>query len=296
MPIQSTCPHCGTSAELADELAGQTCPCVHCGKMMDVSVGGAKRSKRSLSSWLFFFVVFMYFIGCDAIGIGISLLLPAIQAAREASRRVQCVNNLKQIGLAMQGYHQKYGCFPPAFIPDQNGKPKHSWRVLILPFLDEQVLYAKYRFDEPWDGPNNQLIESSIPHVYRCPSDASPNLLNTSCAMIVGPHAVSDGPKPHSMNDVKDGPSNTIMVAETTKAGINWMEPRDLDAEKINFHTYGLEKDLGKEICEIFDCHTDVANVLMCDGSVQTISADSVSPEKLKAMTTIDGGEKMPIR
>ena len=99
----------------------------------------------------------------------------------------------------MHEYQQKYGCFPPAFIPDENGKPKHSWRMLILPFLGKDGLYKKYRFDEPWNGPHNKELAARMPAVYRCPTyadflgDETTSSL-TSYAMIVGPHAVSDGP------------------------------------------------------------------------------------------------------
>ena len=87
-----------------------------------------------------------------------SLLLPAVQAARESKRQMVCAQNLKQIGLAMHAYHQKYGSFPPAYIAGKDGKPKHSWRLLILPFLDQEDLYREYRFDEPWNGPHNSQL------------------------------------------------------------------------------------------------------------------------------------------
>ena len=70
-------------------------------------------------------------------------------SAHEATKRVQCTNNLKQIGLAMQNYHSAYGTFSPAFIADEQGNPMHSWRFVILPFLEEQGLYEAYDFSQP---------------------------------------------------------------------------------------------------------------------------------------------------
>ena len=70
-------------------------------------------------------------------------------------------NNLRQIALALQSYHQANGCFPPAYVADKNGKPMHSWRVLILPYLGFDDLYKAYDFTEPWDGPNNKKTESA---------------------------------------------------------------------------------------------------------------------------------------
>jgi len=291
--------------DVADGYAGQTCSCAHCGKPVNIPSGGGARSKRRRSLWLNPLVLFfLLIIGCDTIGMLISQFLPALQAAREAKRRVQCVENLKQIGLAMQGYHQQYGCFPPAFIPDKNGKPMHSWRVLMLPFLEQDALYHQYRFDEPWNGPHNKALADHMPSVYRCPSsDPTPDPSQTSYAMIVGPHAISDGPTPHRMSDIKDGASNTIMVAEAAKAainwaeaastGINWMEPRDLNAENMDFCTRAVEKDLRRETCEIFRNHNVAANVLFCDGSVRTLSNELLYPKELEALMTIDGGERV---
>src|ERR1700676_3675353 len=105
------------------------------------------------------------------IAVLIALLLPAVQAAREAARRAQCVNNLKQIGLAMHNYHSTYDCFPPAVTADDQGRPLLSWRVLILPYLEEAPLYAQFHLDEPWDSPHNLPLASKMPRVYTCPSD-----------------------------------------------------------------------------------------------------------------------------
>ena len=80
-----------------------------------------------------------------------------------------CTNNLKHIGLALLNYNDIFGCFPPAYTTDANGKPMHSWRVLILPFIEQQTLYKRYRFDEPWDGPNNSLLAKEMPSVFPLP-------------------------------------------------------------------------------------------------------------------------------
>jgi hypothetical protein len=83
------------------------------------------------------------------------LLMPATRSAREAARRSQCVNKLKQIGLAMENYRMVNGCLPPAAITDQTGKPLLSWRVALLPYLDSVELHQKFHLDEPWDSPHN---------------------------------------------------------------------------------------------------------------------------------------------
>src|SRR4249919_3311122 len=106
------------------------------------------------------------------IAVLIALLLPAVQAAREAARRAQCVNNLKQIGLAMHNYHDVKNGLPPSAIVDKQGKPLLSWRVAILPYIEQQPLYDKFKLDEPWDSPNNKDLIQYMPSIYMCPSRA----------------------------------------------------------------------------------------------------------------------------
>jgi hypothetical protein len=86
------------------------------------------------------------------------LVLQALPHAHPGATRMQCSNNLKPIGLALQIYHDQYGSFPPANIVDKDGRPMHSWRVLILPNIEQQKLYEAYNFDEPWDGPNKSTF------------------------------------------------------------------------------------------------------------------------------------------
>ena len=127
------------------------------------------------------------------IGILIALLLPAVQSARESARLMQCTNNLRQIGLALHNYHEVYGSFPPAYVADESGRPIHSWRTLILPYLDQPTLYKEYRFDEPWDGPHNSQLLDVILRIYRCPVEArqhdreSPEARMTNYLAVIGP-------------------------------------------------------------------------------------------------------------
>src|SRR6476620_4852071 len=113
-----------------------------------------------------------------AIAVGLLLFIafvfvagPAVDmGSREAARRMQCSNNLHNIAIALQNYHDDHGSFPPAYIAAADGKPMHSWRVLLLPYLDREDLYAKYRFDEPWDGPNNSQLHGQALKVFLCSS------------------------------------------------------------------------------------------------------------------------------
>jgi type II secretory pathway pseudopilin PulG len=94
------------------------------------------------------------------------ILVISMEVAREesqkAARRFQCLNNLRQIALALQNYRDDFGCFPPAYVADDAGKPMHSWRVLILPYMDRKEVYSQYNFNEPWDGPTNSRLNSYV--------------------------------------------------------------------------------------------------------------------------------------
>ncbi len=106
------------------------------------------------------------------IAVLLAILLPAIQGAREAARQTHCLNNLKQLALAMQNYHDLHQAFPAGFVwPDRT-----MWSALILPQLDEQPLYSTLEFGMPWDkdGSFNERACGTVMPVFRCPSAASP--------------------------------------------------------------------------------------------------------------------------
>jgi hypothetical protein len=217
------------------------------------------------------------------------LLSIAVEGARESARRAQCRNNLKQIGLALFNYHQTFGSFPPPYITDGEGRPRHSWRVLIRPFLDASPFYNSYRFDEPWDGPNNaQLIASERGGWYwhHCPSEHHDDPFTTDYVAIVGPGTAWNVDHPVSVDDMADGPANTLLLVEVVGSGINWAEPRDLALDRIA-PTVNAKSVLG-----ISSRHVGGAYGLMADGSVVFLS-DKLSAATIRGLLTIDGGEEV---
>jgi len=289
MPIPFTCPHCGLQTNVADQYAGQSGPCAGCGNTITLptapqQVGYSAPPPRKRSTPIVLIVVLALAVVLVCAGLPIALLLPAVQSAREAARRAQCSNNLKQIGLAIHNYHACHGCLPPACIADENGRPMHSWRVLILPFIEQSPLYDQYDFDEPWDGPANAALADLMPQIYRCPSDGTAAMSETSYAMIVGPGTLFEDAEVTRFHDVLDGLSNTIMVVEVAGAGIPWMEPMDLDVEQISLR---INQPVGPEIRSH---HPGGVNVLICDGSVRFVS-ETIDPEVLKALITKAGKE-----
>ena len=203
----------------------------------------------------------------------------AMMEVRENAFRVRCSFNLTQISRAMLAYEATFGHLPPAFVADKNGRPMHSWRVLLLPFLDGQALYDEYHFDEPWDGPHNRALANRMPAAYHCPSAGSTNSV-TSYVVIVGPHTALPGAKEVQMAEIKH-PANTIMMVEAAQAGINWLEPRDLSEKDMQFKINGNPNEIGS-------LHVHGANVLYCDGSTHYF-ADSTDAEVLKQLIDQSG-------
>jgi prepilin-type processing-associated H-X9-DG protein len=230
---------------------------------------------------LFGFVVALFWLATPSLG-------PHVSAAR----RTVCQSNLKDIAIALQNYHDVYKRFPPAYIADESGKPMHSWRVLILPFLEQKALYDQIRFYEPWDSPHNSKLAAVSLELFRCPEDGKRGRGHTSYVAVVGPGTAWPGAKSIDIADINDGTSNTILVVEVKNSGIHWMEPRDLDASQmpmtINAKPVGASATL-----DISSGHKGVAQVAFADGSVRAIP--EVTPAAmLRAMLTIAGGESVP--
>jgi len=218
-----------------------------------------------------------FFSTIGPIAILIALLLPAVQAAREAARRSQCVNNLKQIGLAMANYESANGVFPPALTLDPEGKPLLSWRVLLLPYLDNSGLYDQFKLDEPWDGPHNKPLLAKMPKVYECPSWPQAGPGNSVYQVMIGPGTLFEKAEGMALKDVTDGTSNTLMVLET-KAPVPWTQPS------------GLALTRNKPIEGLGSGHPGGFNAAFADGSVKFIK-NLISPSTLEALCTRNGGE-----
>ena len=218
------------------------------------------------------------------VAILVALLVPSVEHAREAARRSSCNCNLKQLGLALQNYADVYKCFPPAYVTDAKGNRMHSWRMLLLPFLEQKPLYEQYDFSEPWNGPHNRLLADKIPPVYGCPSDDLRGPGQVSYLAVTGPGTVWPGNRCATFGDIKDGTSNTLIIVESVGSGIHWMEPRDLPFEAL---AKGINANQGLGVCSR---HDGVAEVSFCDGSVKPIGA-SVSARTLGALATKAGGE-----
>jgi prepilin-type processing-associated H-X9-DG protein len=209
-------------------------------------------------------------------GILVALLLPAVQAAREAARRSQAMNNLKQIGLAFHNYADVYQHFPAATVLGPDGKTPHSWRVAILPYIDGQALYGQYKFDEPWDSENNRKLISQMPAVFREPG-ADPASSFSSYYVLTGEATIFGVKTGAKFADIIDGTSNTILAVEA-KRDIPWTKPED------------IAYDPAKPLPELGGWRLNGYNALFADGSVRFIS-ESIDEMTLRALFTRAGGE-----
>jgi hypothetical protein len=215
-------------------------------------------------------------------GMLVAMLLPAVSSC-PPSHRGNCINNLKQLALAMHLYHQDHGSFPPAYVADGNGRPLHSWRVLLLPYLEEKKRYDAYRWDEPWNGPNNSKL-ADCPWIFQCPTDkGAQNSPMTSYVVVSGPGTPFPGDKSTSFSDFAgDGTSKSILIVEVVNSGIHWMEPRDLNLQQMAT-TINAPRGQG-----ISSAHLGGAVVAYADNHVAFLP-ETISPEQLRARLTIDG-------
>jgi len=224
----------------------------------------------------------------------LALLLPAVPAAREAGRRMQCQNNMRNIVLAFHNYYDDHGHLPPAYTVDEDGKPLHSWRVLILPYVEQSTLYEQIRLDEPWDSEHNRQFHEQVPIDFRCPS--APRevsqcsvclhipvrvLGGTSYSIIYGAETPFAGSQPKTMDEITGGISNTIFLVER-RIPVNWMDP----SREIPFEV--AIKGVNVDAMGISSYHPGGVSAAFGDGAVRFIT-DSIDNETLRKMLTVDG-------
>ncbi len=193
------------------------------------------------------------------------LSIPSFQATREAIRRSICVGNLRRITLAMLIYERAHGTLPPAYTVDASGKPLHSWRVLLLPYLGEEELCDKLRLDEPWDSEHNCQFHDAALAIYQCPS-ASLEPGQTTYSVVVGENTAFRAVEGKSLDDFG---MNLMLVVEREQS-IGWMDPTSELVEALVYKGIN-RRDEGVD--GIGCLHPGGLNVGLRDGSVRFISA-----------------------
>jgi hypothetical protein len=180
----------------------------------------------------------------------------------------------------MHNYHDTHGRFPPAAVCGPDGKPLLSWRVALLPFIEQQKLYDQFKLDEPWDSPHNIQLLSQMPYPYRPYKGKPPGDGMTYFQVFVGPGAAFEGTKGLSFANFTDGISNTILIVEAWDA-VPWTKPEDLP-----FSPDGPLPRLGGILKD------GNARAGFADGSVHNLS-QGIKEETIRALITRNGNEKI---
>lgn len=288
MAIPFTCPHCGASSTVDDRFAGQSGPCGTCGKPITVPFpaapyGAPPKASGGGGAGLIIGILAAVVVGGGCVvAILVALLLPAVQAARGAARRAQSQNHLKQIGLALHNYHDTHKKFPPPYVTDAAGNKLYSWRVLILPYLEQDALYRQWDKDKAWDSPENIALSNTVIDVFRSPADDGP-ATGANYFAIVGPDTMFPPDKEISFREVTDGTANTIALIETKGIAGNWAAPIDPTYDQ-------LLMQLGKEPGKIQTVYPGGTNVLMSDASTRFIS-ETIDSETLRRLFLRNDGQ-----
>lgn len=240
------------------------------------------------------------------LGLAALLFIPAVMRVREAANCINCQGNLRQLGMTVQCYRDTNVCFPRAIRPNPRLPPEKcfSWLVEICPYIDGSNLLGKMESEKSWDAEENRYIALTQNWLFQCPSYPSRPPESTLVPLpylgITGLGEDSadlprDDPRAGlfgyrrvvSLQDVKDGTAETMMLAETAWAHGAWpaggpATVRFLDPKNPPY--LGHDGKLGGN-------HPNKTNIVFADGSVRSIM-DTIEPKIIEALSTIAGGEK----
>jgi hypothetical protein len=241
-----------------------------------VERGSNQQRGRRLAAWGLVLPTMMFCGG--------SFVLPVCQLTVASAVRILAQNRLMQITTALHSYHGKQGHLPPSAILGPDGQPLLSWRVAILPYLDQDDLYQRFHLDESWDSPHNLSLLPEMPAVYWMPPDIRSPADMTFFQVLVGPGTAFERVGLRLPEDFPDGLATTVAVVEARNP-VPWTQPADLVYDPNGALPYfGVQRRLGRSERFI---------VSMMDGSIHRIGS-TPSETTLRAIITRNGGEKLP--
>jgi hypothetical protein len=202
--------------------------------------------------------------------------LGQIEAQQSALR-----NKAKQIGLALHNYHDVYGKLPvPGVVSKTDAKPLLSWRVAILPYIEELALHEQFKLDEPWDSEHNKALIEKMPDVFKVSDQAQPG--QTQFLAVSGEGMIIDGTKTRKFADISDGMSNTVwLVTVKPDSAVPWTKPDDLPVDPA---------DVAKAMQKLGGVPGGFL-AGFADGSVQVLDPQTLSPETFKKLVQIADGQ-----
>jgi prepilin-type processing-associated H-X9-DG protein len=213
---------------------------------------------------------------------GIAMSVETITTPRPSAIRTQCGRNVAIIATALRQYLIFHDALPPAYTVDANGKPLHSWRTLLLPYLDQQALYDSIDLSKPWDDPVNAKARETAVDIYRCPTlpDGAGNM--TTYLAIVSPDSAMQGGRSRRLEEISDGSTNTLVVIEVaTDRAVPWMSP--LDASEQDVMQIGPDSNLP---------HRGGVHAAFADGHVMFLRHDLTADQR-RALISRAGGDKV---
>jgi len=204
---------------------------------------------------------------------------------RRVRRRPSCVVNLHRISVAVHNFASTNEERLP---PLSHGPQELSWRVALLPLLDQAAMYRAYHRDKPWNDPaNREFAETKIPE-FHCPDNPTPRdalgRYYTAYAFLTGPGTAYDQPEPRTLEDLRNGLSQTLLAVEACGANIVWNEPRDLDVVREGIVPDPKRDSIATAGGWVSPHHPDYVNVVYADGSTRTLSL-KIDPEVRKALS-----------
>lgn len=289
------CSHCGYELGAKSPPPGEYKPCPRCGSGVPSigveplppqpgqgSVSGCGGTAVNVGSVIVIVVILF------------ALLAPGVDCGdgRRAANRSSCSNNLKQIGIALHNYHDTNRALPAQSITDETGRPMHSWRVMLLPFIEQKALYDRYDFSQPWDSEANREVREAYVYGFRCPSHEKDEARNlTNYFVVTGDDTMFGPDRWTKFSDVTDGLSNTIMVVECDSPNfrVEWSEPRDIPLDQMRFR---LNQPEGISVSSE---HTGGANVAFGDGSVRFLSEEHLGPATFRYLLIRNDGQDVQV-
>ena len=219
----------------------------------------------------------------------ITLLSPSSGHTPATVNQRQCLNNLRAIGTGILGYEADHGHFPPPYIADEAGKPMHSWRVLILPYVGGKAVYNQYNFDEPWNSPSNAKLLSAVPALYQH-AEHSGAMCHYSA--IVGGNSIWEPTTRISWNELSDGASRTLLVCESPRP-VPWTKPQDLTPNEF-LAAIQKNRRFGHDVFEQFftGSATRMFGVCFSDGHVETFTT-KLDPVAFRNVVSINDGAQL---
>jgi len=185
--------------------------------------------------------------------------------------------------MAVANYHDTYGVYPPAYLADAEGRPMHSWRVLLLPFLERRDLYDKYDFSQPWNSAANQQLAEQMPATYALHGEYRPGSTTTNYLAVVGENTLWPGAAARKSDEVSDEHASSIMIVENRGQEVHWMEPRDLSYVTMSWRINSPQGISSKY---------DEPAVAMLDCTLRKLG-DELPEDTLRALLTVNGGEQL---